>query len=606
MAITPVYSLNKPTVGGNDNTWGGLLNDNFDAIDTALDNAQTAADAAQSQIDRQWLDDVAAVLADTALTYTLAQPGTVAAGDIVRTRAEGFAYEVAASGASDHHVTTAGGVKLYVQAGNDGTVSTGAFASPVAAATVAGVGGIVSVPADVSAGATAPANPGASFVGERGLYFEGATGGRQLANRPGRGPDVLQWGRENLVRWLEGLRTTSTLKVALVGDSNTEGYVGAQLATYLDSLPSVSLTNFGVSGTNIEQWRTAAAPYDANSKALSDVIAYDPDLIVMCWGTNDPLATRDADDFATSLSAALTTLRASLDVNTCSIALLTPHAMGSLNDQDELWSLQIRPIIRAAAEKFVCGYYDKNGFFPNSSVDLAAGAMQNAWWDSFRVHTTALSTRILASMIAEWLTPRELWGRVWDNIPQKASADLPNTYPPGFSIARMTDGAFNGFTLTSNPISTGGHYVFQINWNLGASTSFAVRVSDGVNWLPWQTIGADALVVVTSIAAGYDVTGLFSQALNTQRTSNTVSLSGRLNVSPAAQVLTSTTLANIATTSHRPIFNIQDAEVVALNAGGTVERLRADVTTAGNIVVRATSTMADATTVSINLVYRGA
>lgn len=107
MATTPTYSLNKPTVGGNANTWGGLLNDNFDAIDTAIS-------AVEFRLDRQWRDDVATLIADTDLTYTLSQPGTIAAGDIVRTRAEGFSYEVAASGATDHHVTTAGGVKLYI------------------------------------------------------------------------------------------------------------------------------------------------------------------------------------------------------------------------------------------------------------------------------------------------------------------------------------------------------------------------------------------------------------------------------------------------------------------------------------------------------------
>jgi hypothetical protein len=58
--------------------------------------------------------DVPTLLADTDLTYTASQPGTVAVGDIVRTRAEGFSYEVADASATDHHVTTAGGVKLYV------------------------------------------------------------------------------------------------------------------------------------------------------------------------------------------------------------------------------------------------------------------------------------------------------------------------------------------------------------------------------------------------------------------------------------------------------------------------------------------------------------
>ena len=52
---------------------------------------------------------VAALLADTG-TYT-----TYTAGQIVT--AGEFRYEVAASGASDHHVTTAGGVKLYGRSG---------------------------------------------------------------------------------------------------------------------------------------------------------------------------------------------------------------------------------------------------------------------------------------------------------------------------------------------------------------------------------------------------------------------------------------------------------------------------------------------------------
>jgi hypothetical protein len=71
--------------------------------------------------------DVPTLLADTTLTYTAGQISTVTAGDIVRTRAEGFSYEVAASGATDQHVTTTGGVKLYVLAGAEGEFSTASF-----------------------------------------------------------------------------------------------------------------------------------------------------------------------------------------------------------------------------------------------------------------------------------------------------------------------------------------------------------------------------------------------------------------------------------------------------------------------------------------------
>ena len=65
--------------------------------------------------DQDGFANVAALLADTTLTYS-----TASAGDIVRTRSEGFSYQVAASGATNHHVTTAGGVKLYVVPGDAG------------------------------------------------------------------------------------------------------------------------------------------------------------------------------------------------------------------------------------------------------------------------------------------------------------------------------------------------------------------------------------------------------------------------------------------------------------------------------------------------------
>ena len=57
-------------------------------------------------------EDVASLFADTTLGYSKPAPNQVVAGDIIT--AGGFRYEVALAGASDHHRTTAGGVKLYV------------------------------------------------------------------------------------------------------------------------------------------------------------------------------------------------------------------------------------------------------------------------------------------------------------------------------------------------------------------------------------------------------------------------------------------------------------------------------------------------------------
>jgi len=53
---------------------------------------------------------ITTLLADNLLTYT-----EMSAGDVIETRADNFAYVVAASGATDHDVTTAAGLKLYVQ-----------------------------------------------------------------------------------------------------------------------------------------------------------------------------------------------------------------------------------------------------------------------------------------------------------------------------------------------------------------------------------------------------------------------------------------------------------------------------------------------------------
>jgi len=72
------------------------------------------------------IDDVTALLADTTLDYlvnlelslddippALSTKPVVDVGSRIETRAEGFRYEVAADDATDHHIVTAGGVKLY-------------------------------------------------------------------------------------------------------------------------------------------------------------------------------------------------------------------------------------------------------------------------------------------------------------------------------------------------------------------------------------------------------------------------------------------------------------------------------------------------------------
>jgi hypothetical protein len=122
--------------------------------------------------------DVAALLADTQFTYAAGVPNTiqVAPGDILRTLAEGFAYEVAASGATDQHVTTAGGVKLYALPSEDGVVNIKAVgavgdgvadesAAYLAASAACGLGGTIYFPPGTYLIDYKPVSSGRAHVG---------------------------------------------------------------------------------------------------------------------------------------------------------------------------------------------------------------------------------------------------------------------------------------------------------------------------------------------------------------------------------------------------------------------------------------------------------
>lgn len=75
--------------------------------------AHNAADANAAIRDKREFPDLPTLLANATLIYG---PGAaqVQAGDIIRTRAEGFAYRVIAVGNSDYDIATAGGVRLYL------------------------------------------------------------------------------------------------------------------------------------------------------------------------------------------------------------------------------------------------------------------------------------------------------------------------------------------------------------------------------------------------------------------------------------------------------------------------------------------------------------
>ena len=110
--ITPNLGLQLPQTYPGDQ-WGGRLNANFTAIDVFAGGGSDPTGA-------RTFGTAVEVLADVDLTYTPGTALTVAPGQYVLTESEGLSYKVAPASATDSHVTTAGGVKMYVQAGPNG------------------------------------------------------------------------------------------------------------------------------------------------------------------------------------------------------------------------------------------------------------------------------------------------------------------------------------------------------------------------------------------------------------------------------------------------------------------------------------------------------
>lgn len=96
------------------------------ASDAAATRSQSYAALAGAALAPLNFATVASLLADTVLSYTAGGGHVVVgSGDIIQAR--GFRYKVAASGASDQHLTTAGGVKLYVQPNANDQIDFAAF-----------------------------------------------------------------------------------------------------------------------------------------------------------------------------------------------------------------------------------------------------------------------------------------------------------------------------------------------------------------------------------------------------------------------------------------------------------------------------------------------
>ncbi len=115
-----------------DNTLASFANGlNYSDLLAGIEAANLASDRADIALHAlnggKWRTDAPTLFADVDLTYAPGQTNSVVEGTKIITQLENFGYSVAASVATDHHVTTAGGVKLYVLPGTDGATNIRAF-----------------------------------------------------------------------------------------------------------------------------------------------------------------------------------------------------------------------------------------------------------------------------------------------------------------------------------------------------------------------------------------------------------------------------------------------------------------------------------------------
>jgi lysophospholipase L1-like esterase len=249
------------------------------------------------------------------------------------------------------------------------------------------------------------------------------------------------------------------------GDSLVNSY--SQIHSLVQALArdkgfEITAVNGGHSGATAEQWRTTYLAAD---------LATNPDLYVIRWGINDPAwnkngtvgtanayeaeiaARRDITDYATTMRAALTTIRAAKSVSQMSIILMVPNSTSdSPNGRDEKWYEQLRGVLRQCARDFQCAFVDTYAQWRDSRV--SAGRWQDdPFGDGRAIHPLDIMNNWIASTVGDLLIPSALSVRnVSSAFANPLITTLPSAYPIGFSTFRaqwtINGVAVNGMVVT--------------------------------------------------------------------------------------------------------------------------------------------------------------
>lgn len=334
--------------------------------------------------------------------------------------------------------------------------------------------------------------------------------------------DVNQrvFGQEYLYHLYNKLLTRSSSTVILgdlIGDSTTEG--GASIGTseqyrlhnllgtllVTDGIGNVNVRNRGISSETLTHWRASV---------LNGQLSSYGDFLVIRWGINDPAFApgpqRTADQYLADLDAALTTIRASKPVTSCSILLMAPNSVSdTFHNRDEKWFEAIAGGTRSLARKHYCAYMDTYGMFQDSRHPAAAGGMMdNPFGDGSGIHPTNTFNTLIAGEMYNILFPEAFRkivgtpsnvGGTGDIVNQSstvrivASGDLPQSFSAPVSLNRATTGMpFDGMSTT---VKQADNVWFQISTPYLATDSWKIpkiRYGAGFNgpaWGPWIRMG---------------------------------------------------------------------------------------------------------------------
>ena len=198
--------------------------------------------------------------------------------------------------------------------------------------------------------------------------------------------------------------STKEIKVAIVGDSITEGYGLSNQSrnaypVIVDSIlgSDYSVLNFGRSGTTVQ--RKGDTPY-WNCSQFYNVFAYKPDIIVIKLGTNDVRPRMDGKpgtnwnevDFSKDYQAMIDTFNLISTKPKIFLCLPTPIYKNTFNwnDGDSSLRASVDPAIKILAEVNNLPLIDLYAQMSNQPENFLDG-----------IHPNEKGTRVMAAFIAK-------------------------------------------------------------------------------------------------------------------------------------------------------------------------------------------------------------